>query len=134
MSLAPHHRAPTTTDLRVFGVGLLVLAGIVAYRTGGHPVALGAVALGAVAAVLAAARPTVLSRPYSLWMRVFAPIGAAVTTVLLAVIYFVFLTPLAAAVRRHTAALVSTGRDASESTYWRRRDPAPPPDRAFKQY
>ena len=70
---------------------------------------------------------------YLSWMAIFAPVGAAVSTLLLAMIYFGVLTPIA-----KTMALLGRDRlegrfDPTISSYWKPYDASGDLERYFRQ-
>ncbi|MEZ4391505.1 MAG: hypothetical protein R3A48_10450 [Polyangiales bacterium] len=129
------HRPPTTFDLRVFGVGLLVLAAWLGHRSAWHPAAIVATVFGAGAAAAAALSPRALSPVYRGWMRVVTPIGRVVSTLALALVYFGVLVPYSRFVRRQTRETMPLDRDPSLPTYWSPRERARGgAERHFRQF
>ena len=103
--MTPPHAAsapPSARELRAFawsvGGAFAAIGAVGAWR--GRPT-LG-VALGAVGVALwlaAVAAPARLATPYALWMRLALAMSAVTTPVLMAVVYFAVLTPLAVLMR-----------------------------------
>jgi hypothetical protein len=128
---------PNAAERRWFGAIVLAffaLVGTVISWRAGAPTT-GAFVLWAIGAGLAllyyAIRP--LQVPlYKGWMHLVSPIGWVVSHVLLAVIYFGVLTPIAACMR-------AVGRDKLErrfadcETYWTEHPPEVDPGRYFRQ-
>jgi hypothetical protein len=82
------------------------------------------VSLGLVA--LAAASPRAYRAIDRFFARAGEVVGRALAYVLLAPVFFLIVTPLRAALRSGPRARWRSGRDASASTYWKRRDGATP--------
>lgn len=92
-------RSATTSDLRSFGLlvgGVFVaLAAFLAWRERPLVASLVPGTLGAILMVMAAASPRLLATPYRLWMGLALLMSKVTTPILMAVIYFVVLTPIA---------------------------------------
>ncbi len=109
------NKNPSARDLRVFALGLLigfpVFSLLVLYfartRTGlGQPspftfaMAMSLCAVGVAGGLLALLSPALGRKLYMGWMALTLPIGIAMSTLLLSVIYFVLLAPFSLIVRR----------------------------------
>jgi len=136
--MAPiHDRFPTPSELRWFGVIVAVFFGVIGAVAGWRfdsaesQLVLWCVGVG-LALVYYVVKP--LRIPFYLtWMTVFAPIGAAISTLLLGLIYFGVLTPIA-----KTMALFGRDRlgrrfDPELPSYWTPSDPSGDLDRYFRQ-
>ena len=121
-------KRPGPSDLRWFGVVVLalflVIGGVLWWRFQATTAAATAWSLGAVLAVLYyAVRPLRLPM-YLGWMRLVMPIGITLSYLLLGLIYFAVITPIALVMR-------AFGRDKLErrflgdaATYWAGHDPS----------
>lgn len=88
-------------ELRKFGLlvgGITVAIGLWPLSRGGELRAW-AVAIGSTLAVLGTATPVLLAWPYRAWMRIGALLGWFNTRVLLGLVFFVILTPIALLMR-----------------------------------
>ncbi len=137
MILGRPRRAASPRDLRVFGVALAVFTGLAARwldRHGMTPWALGTLGLGALGLVAAALWPRAL-RPAFVGLSIATyPVGLVVSTLLLAVIYFVLLGPIALLLRALGRDKLGLRFDRSATTYFHARPPAPPRARYFRQF
>ncbi len=128
---------PSESDLRWFGVILLVffglVGGVVAWQTGSLRAGaiLAAIGLG-LAGLYTAVRS--IRRPlFGAWMALVTPFGLFVSTVLLGAVYFVVLTPTALLMRAFGRdPLERRFEDATES-YWRDEPPSRDPAAYFRQ-
>ena len=128
---------PSASDLRWFGLILLVffglVGGIVAWQT--ESLRAGAT-LGSIGAVLAAIYSAVrsLRRPmYTAWMSLVTPFGLFVSSVLLGVVYFVVLSPTALVLRAVRRDPLARRFDADAPSYWRDEPAAADPSSYFRQ-
>ncbi len=87
-------KEPRLGDLRVFGVGLGVIGGYVCWWTQFHPVAIAIAVFGGVSTALAVGAPGRLAPFYRLWMNLLFPVAWLVSTIVLAAIYYVVVTPI----------------------------------------
>jgi hypothetical protein len=67
-------------------------------------------------------------------MRLFSPVGSVVSQVLLAVVYFVVVTPLALVMRASGRDPLERRLDPAAPTYWIRRDGVRPMAGYFRQF
>lgn len=137
MSLLRLRRHASERDLRVFGVALAVVSGLGARALFRHDlaaiawVALGVAALGL---VLAATFPRALRPAFVGLSFATYPVGLLVSTVLLAVLYFGFLGPVALVLRALGRDRLGMRFDRSRASYFQPRPPAPPRERYFRQF
>lgn len=80
------------------------------------------------------ARPAWIRPVYIGWMVAVFPIGWVMSHVLLAVIYYAVLTPIALLVRWRRGDPLQRQFDAAAPTYWTPRRPAENTERYFRQY
>jgi hypothetical protein len=77
--------------------------------------------------------PRVLHPLNVAWMRLAAVLNRVVSPVVMGVMYFGFLTPIAAAMRLRGRDALNRSFDAKLETYWVKRDPPGPPGSSFSQ-
>lgn len=137
---------PDDHKLRQFGfiavLGFVLLSAIVYGKTavllgGPGPIALGIISLflslALICPVLAIIRPALLQPIWVGMMILAAPIGFVVGHVVVVVVFYIVVTPIALFFR-------FTGRDAlqraitSPPSYWEQRPPTPPPASYYRQF
>ena len=92
-------------------------------------------AIAAAFALVALAKPTLLTRPNQLWMKLGIVLGKVVNPIALGILFYGVFTPIGAAMRL-------TGKDSlrlkfnpNADSYWILRDPpGPPPDSMTNQF
>ena len=121
---------PVEKRLRIFGVGLGLILAFASWRWGrkGWAVAPWAAALGAVLAAFGLLRPRALASVERAWMTVARRIAAVNTYLLLAVIYYLVITPCALLGRLFRADPLEQAPDDSP-TYWKPHSGATDPAR-----
>lgn len=128
LGLPPADTGKARHDLRVFGFGLavilLVLAGL-AWRKG-RPAAPYELVLACLSAGLAALRPEALKPLYKPWMKAAGLIGKANTYLVMALVYYLLITPYALVIRLLDLDLLDEKLRDRES-YWRAQGPPPEP-------
>jgi hypothetical protein len=127
----------TTKELREFGfvVGgvILALSGISYWRHGA--VLWGWPAAGAVLVVLGAVFPAVLKPLQKVWMGLALVMGAVMSRVIISLIFFVIVTPLALVLKAQGKKLLGRGADPGVASYWNLRGPeSANPKRCEKQF
>lgn len=117
---------------RVFAVtmagGFLFVAAI-AYWREAQTVAYVAVVLAAVSLLAGVLVPGRLDPTRRGWMKLGELLGRITTPILIAIVYFAVVTPIAL-VRK----LVGARRQATSGSSWHRRLPLPPPERLERQF
>jgi hypothetical protein len=99
-----------------------VVAALLLARRGTHPVAALALGLlGALVALMAGLRPSLLAPTARAWSRVGEAIAGVTTPLMLGAVYFVVITPMA--LLRRTLGRSPIARDRNASSYWVRRTP-----------
>jgi hypothetical protein len=128
---------PDARTLRWFAGLQIVFFCIVAWLwrtalgpTGGTVLVLASALAGAIGLV----RPVWIRPAYIAWMVAVFPIGWVMSHVVLAVIYFAVLTPIALLVRWRRGDPLQRQFDAAAPTYWSPRRPAENTERYFRQY
>lgn len=132
------NRSPGRRDLRIFAVGVAVLAGIagawVRRRFGVEAALPAGLACGALVAGAGVVRPESLRRLYVGWMIAVSPIGLVVSYALLAIVYYGVVTPIALWQRLRGRDALELKFDRQAPTYWRRRPADPEPESYFRTF
>jgi hypothetical protein len=127
---------PTPRNLRWFAAGCLVFFSWLAYRflSGGHQL-LGLIflVLALVTGPLGLAKPGAVRWFYVLWMVLVFPIGWVVSQVMLAVLFYLVLTPAAILFRLRGRDLLARKKP-NTVTFWRPKHTPEDVRRYFKQY
>lgn len=136
---------PSKKDLTVFGCGLPIFAGLLGliwWRS--HPAASQWIwAIGGGVTLLFAAIPPARLPIYRGFLIIAFPIGWVISHVILALTYYLVLTPVGLALRilgrnpldrKRRAAPAGAGTDDAPASYWSARPPTPPAERYFKQF
>ena len=137
MAMIDFRRQPSASDLRWFGAILAavfaILGGVIALRLGigTAPKVLWSVGAG-LALLYYAVRPLRLPM-YLGWMHAVAPLGWVVSHLLLAIIYFGVLTPLALVMRAFGRDALDQAFVASAATYWTPHPPQSDVSRYLRQ-
>lgn len=121
-------------ELRAFGLGLAVflsLLAVLSLRKGGAA-APWELALAATAAALAAWRPRLLEPVYKPWMKAAGVIGKFNTTLVMALAYYLVLTPYGMVIRFLGRDLLDE-RFRDRGSYWRTK-PTPEMDSYKNQF
>ena len=120
-----HRRGPDDSDrsVRQFAlIGAALLAGIAAWTgwtAGVTPAVIRTAVAALVVAVLGGLRPSLVRPVYRLALTVTAPIGAVVSRLVLAAIYYLIFTPLGLLFRLIGRDELVLGRPRGSDTYWR---------------
>jgi hypothetical protein len=129
---------PTKKELRVFGLcalAFLTLVGwIVFRRTGSIPAGATVAGVGLVCAALALTVPQALRPLWVVLMVVNYPIGWVVTHVVMALIFYLVVTPVGVIMRLTGRDPMERGFDRTAKTYWKSRRTEHDPARYFRQY
>jgi len=119
------NRNPSRRDLRVFAIGLTILLGLAGWWLRKRlevellfPLGL---TLGAVVGLCGIVRPEALRPVYVGWMIVCSPIGWLVSYVLLGIVYYGVVTPLALVMRLRGRDPLDRTFDRQAPTYWKER-------------
>jgi hypothetical protein len=129
---------PKRNDLRVFAGLQLVFFSFVAYvvatRFTATGLAGGLFATSVVIAVLGIVRPLALKPLCVAWMAAAFPIGWVVSHTLMAVVYYLLMTPVGLVMRLLGRDPMERKLDRNASTYWKRREPTKGSQRYFRQF
>jgi hypothetical protein len=107
--------------------GFLVVA-LLAMRRGGYRVEAAAFSVSAIGVLAALLTPGRLGPARRAWMKLGEAIGYVTTPILMAIVYYVFLTPIAI-VRR-----LGLQREPAKDSRWHQRPPLPPRKRMERQF
>jgi hypothetical protein len=128
---------PKPRDLRIFAIGqLLFIIILFASQYGRHwPSWSGGLILTSLAVAIAGGlRPDWVRPLYVVWMSAFFPLGWLISQLILAVIYFAVLTPVALLVRSISGDPLRCKPDPSASTYWQPRPASGDSTSYFRQF
>ena len=139
MSVIQINRNPTRRELNRFGfiwLGFLALFGVIAYLKFGSPLAARWLWIAAVVVPIAGWMVPAFMRLVFLGMSYLAcPIGFVVSHVLLAVVYYLVLTPIGLLTRLFGHDSMKKGFDPDAESYWIERSAeAADPKRYFRQF
>ena len=137
MSIIRINRDPTRPELFVFGLIWLLFFGVVAAvvwgRGGARLVALGMGAAAVIVPLLGMLSPRFLRIVYLGMAYAAFPIGFVVSHLLLAVVYYLVLTPTGLLMRAFGYDPMSRRFDPGAPSYWVSRKGPPSADRYFRQ-
>jgi hypothetical protein len=138
MNLIRINRNPSRRQLAVFGLLWLVFFGILGHtvqrRTGLHWAAWSVWALAVAVPVAGWLVPPILRMAYLGLSYATAPIGIVVSFVILAVIYYLVLTPTGLLMRLLGHDPLSRHFDPDARSYWVEREALRSADRYFRQF
>jgi len=136
MSLIRINKNPSRRQLRVFGLAWLVFLGLLGWESwyrGRHSAAEAAWALAAVVPLAGLLSPRFLRSVYLAMSYATYPIGFVVSRVVLALAYYLALTPIGLAMRLFGHDPLSRRFDPKAPSYWIRRDATKTPESYFRQ-
>ena len=130
---------PPSRQLRQFaGIFSVFFPGLAVYLYLRHGVGLPTcAAIGSIAVVIGGAgliRPPLIRPVYVAMMALALPIGMVISTVLLAVLYYLVLTPIGLALRLSGKDRIEKRGDPQAGSYWVRRKQPESMERYFRQY
>lgn len=129
---------PTSKDLRVFAglqiVFFAFIAGMFWRRGGSVEIAGTIVAVSTLVGIVGLLAPRVIRPIYLGWMLAVFPIGWVVSHVVLAVVYYLVITPIGLVRRAGGRDPLERRFDPQATTYWRERPAPPPKERYFRQF
>ncbi len=140
MALIEINRKPTDQDLRWFAwlfvpVFLTAMAIFAYWKLGAPPWVPAAIfAPAPIAAILAWRRPQALRAVFVGWMLFLFPLGWTISHLVLAIVYYVVLTPFGLVMRVFGHDPLARHLDASAKTYWVERPQAHDRKRYFRQF
>ncbi len=128
----------TPKELREFGFvvgGMLLLIACLSAWKHGWVWNYWLIGPGAVLTAVGAVFPAVLLPLQKVWMGLALVMGAVMSRVILSLLFFVILTPLALILRAQGKRFLGRGAEASADTYWNLRGPeSADPKRCERQY
>lgn len=137
MTIAESDPRPSSTEARWFGLLLLaifcLLGGLLGWQLGSLRVTQVLAGCGVGIAALYYGVTPLRNPLYRTWMALTMPLGRLVSTVILAAIYFVVLTPIALLMRALGRDHLQRRLDPSAQSYWHRYASNQEQDRYFRQ-
>ena len=138
MSIIDINWNPSRKDLRVFAVLQLVFFAIVATivfrRVGSFVLPGGVLAVSLVVAAAGSWRPAWIRPVYITWMAAVMPIGVVVSYVVLAIVWYLVITPVGLTMRLCGRDPMRRRFDPQATTYWIPRPESSPIHRYFRPY
>ncbi len=138
MALIERNREPTPHELMVFGslvapffglIGALVL-----WRTGSWMAATALWLAGSLLAVVYACAGSVRRPTYKAWMALLYPVGWAISHLLLALVYYGWITPVGLTMRLFGRNPMRRRPGREAMSHWVKRKPISNVNRYFRQY
>jgi multisubunit Na+/H+ antiporter MnhG subunit len=121
------HQTPTNKDVRNFGLGLLIITGIIGgfllWR--GRSAAPFFLGISLACLILALAWPTGLKPAYRFLMWLGEKLAWINTRIILALVFYLIFTPVGLITRLIGKDLLDRKLDPAKETYWRDRDDPP---------
>lgn len=138
MALLEIHRNPSRRELSWFGLLVLLffglVGGLVLWRSGSMTAAVTIWSIGGGLALLYyAVRPLRLAM-FRGWMVAAYPIGFVVSHLVLAMVFFLVITPIGLVMRLVGRDPMTRKFDRSADSYWIRRNPEARSERYFRQF
>ena len=142
MALIDVNWNPSRTELRVFaglqliffGLVFVVLPGIFRGRFELTTVATVVLAVSAVVALVGLIEPRAVRPVYVIWMAAVLPIGWVVSHVLIAVVFYLLMTPIGLGMRLLGRDPMERKFDAAAKSYWKPRQQETETKRYFRQF
>jgi len=139
MALLEINRDPSPRQVRQFAffalpVFCLLLAAIAVYRFDSWPLGWALAAVGVASVVLGMVRPRWMRLAFIGWMWAAFPIGWLVSHALLAVIFYLVMTPIGWMLRIVGHDPLARSFDPRAETYWVPRSQQSDPSRYFRQF
>lgn len=140
MALIELNRKPADRDLRWFAwlfvpVFLAAMAGLAYWKFGAPPwISAVIFAPAPIAALVAWRRPQALRGVFVGWMLLLFPLGWTISHAVLAIVYFLVMTPLGLLMRIFGYDPLRRRIEPSAATYWVERPEAPEGGRYFRQF
>lgn len=132
------NRNPSRRDLAWFGLALTlffgVVGGIVLWRTGSLLAAQILWGIGVTVGVLYYAVPPLRRPVFVGWSILTYPLGWLLSYLVMAVIYYLLVTPIGWVLRLVRRDPMERRFDPDASSYWVERPPTPEPGRYFRQF
>jgi len=138
MALIERNREPTSSELRMFGlllgpffglIGVLVL-----WRAEAWVIATVCWVIAVISAAVFHCVPSIKRPMYTAWMAAMYPIGWVISHVLLALVYFGWVTPVGLLMRLCGYDPMRRRLHRGTASHWVRRKPIKNVNRYFRQY
>ena len=138
MAIIEINRNPSPRELRVFGLALVLFAGLVGagFQWRAHAPGIARVVwlAGALVATGFFVLPRIRRPIYLAWMYATFPIGFVVSHLVLALVYYAVLTPTGLMKRLLGRDSMTRRFDPAAKSYWAEHDPHQDPGRYFRQF
>ena len=138
MAIIEIDRNPSPKTLRLFGLLLgaffALIGGLVVWRAGAGTASNVLFGLAVGLPLLYYAVPPLRRPMYLGWIYLAWPIGLVLSFTLLALIYYLVLTPIGLVMRLFGRDPMQRGFDPAAATYWIPRTRRPDPERYFRPY
>lgn len=129
---------PGSKQLRIFSVLQIIFFAIVAFwlldGTSYARIANVALVVSLIIGIVGFAWPPLAQVVYVVWIALVFPIGWTVSHVVLAVLFFLVITPIAIIMKLCGYDSMQREFDRQAATYWKRREPNDDASRYFKQF
>jgi hypothetical protein len=129
---------PTKKELRIFGLASLVFLAIIGWivwrKTGSAAAAGGVASVGALVAILGFTVPRAIRPVFIALMVINYPIGWVVTHIVMAVIFYLVVTPLAVIMKLSGRDPMERRFEPTAKTYWKPRPTETESSRYFRQF
>lgn len=138
MALVKVNKDPSTRDLRQFAgiwmpLACLIVGWMIQRRTGEWTVSLTIWAICAVMALAGLAQPKLIKPVFVGMMYAVFPIGFVLSYCILAIVYYLVITPVGLIMRLVGYDPMERKLDREAETYWKVREPSPNSSRYFRQ-
>lgn len=138
MAIIEINKDPSPRDLRWFGLVVFAFCGVIGglmwWRLGAPLAARAVWIVGACLATLFYAIPPLRRPMFVGWMYAAFPIGWVVSHVVLAIVYYLVITPIGLVMRIVGRDPMHRRPDPRAKTYWREHDPHTSQGRYFRQF
>jgi hypothetical protein len=138
MALVEINWRPPARQLRIFAVLLLAFAALVAWilhsRFAATQAGIAVVAVTTALAVLGILWPKTIWPVYVVWMAAVLPVGWVVSHVVMAVVFYLVVTPIGLIMRMCGHDPMEHRFDRQARTYWKKRPPPSETSRYFRQF
>jgi hypothetical protein len=126
------HRGPSDRSFAITFAVFFVLVGV-APLIRHRPLRLWALGVAAIFAMVAATKPALLHGANRAWMRFGLLLSRVMSPVMMAVMFYLAITPMALIMRLFGANLLRLGFDRANPSYWIERDPPGPAPESMSQ-
>ena len=130
---------PPKKDLRFFAAGQIIFFWVIAWmvynRTGSFtPWPATILAVSTIVGVIGWVAPSAIRWIYAVWMIAVFPIGYVVSTIVMAIAWYLVISPIAWFRRTKGHDALQQEWDPNATTYWTTREPQTDSKRYFKQF